>query len=161
MIGRKLSRYTQTCPLVVFNHVLNQVESFDNLIPFMVDALKFSTELARDVMAYSLVSQLRKGSTGDAKLKKGDTHFSQWFSALTKFIGTFYCRYPTTELKGLLHYVLQRLSVGDSLDLLVLKELLVIMGSSETLLEVSPTQLEGLSGLYFILVRLLYLYIFI
>jgi hypothetical protein len=145
-VGRKLARFTQTCPLVVFNHVLSQVEAFDNLIPYMVDTLKFSTELSKDVMAYSLVSQLKKGSNGDAKLKKGDTHFSQWFSALTKFIATFYCRYPTTELKGLLNYLLQRLSVGDSLDLLVLKELLGIMGGSETLLEVSPAQLEGLSG---------------
>jgi THO complex subunit 2 len=112
----------------------------------MVDSLKFSTDLAKDVMAYSLISQLKKGSSSDAKLKKGDTHFSQWFSSLTKFIGTFYCRYPTTELKGLLHYILYRLSIGDSLDLLVLKELLVIMGSSITLLEVSLTQLDGLSG---------------
>lgn len=87
-----------------------------------------------------------KGASADAKLKKGDTHFSQWFSALTKFIATFYCRYPGTELKGLLNYLLQRMSIGDSLDLLVLKELLGIMGSSETLLEVSPAQLEGLSG---------------
>ena len=145
-VGRKLARFTMACPLVVFNHVLSQVEVFDNLIPYMVDTLKFSTELARDVMAYSLVSQLKKGSNGDAKLKKGDTHFSQWFSALTKFIATFYCRYPTTELKGLLNYLLQRLSIGDSLDLLVLRELLGIMGGSETLVEVSPAQLEGLSG---------------
>jgi len=145
-VGRKLARFTQTCPLVVFNHVLGQVEAFDNLIPYMVDTLKFSTELANDVMAYSLITQLKKGSNADAKLKKGDTHFSQWFSALTKFIATFYCRYPTTELKGLFNYLLQRMSVGDSLDLLVLKELLGIMGSSETLLEVSAAQLEGLSG---------------
>ena len=76
-VGRKLARFTMACPLVVFNHVLSQVEVFDNLIPYMVDTLKFSTELARDVMAYSLVSQLKKGSNGDAKLKKGDTLFSQ------------------------------------------------------------------------------------
>jgi THO complex subunit 2 len=145
-VGRKLAPYTNTCPLVVFNHVLNQVEAFDNLIPYIVDCLKFSTELARDVMAYTLIAQLKKGSTGDAKLKKGDTHFSQWFSALSKFIAVFYCRYPTTELKGLFNYLLQRLSIGDSLDLLVLKELLGVMGGSETLLEVSPAQLDGLSG---------------
>ena len=145
-VGLKLARHTQTSPLVVFNHVLSQVEAFDNLIPYIVDALKYCTDLSQDVMAYSLISQLKKGASADAKLKKGDTHFSQWFSALTKFIATFYCRYPGTELKGLLNYLLQRMSIGDSLDLLVLKELLGIMGSSETLLEVSPAQLEGLTG---------------
>ncbi|KAJ1415485.1 transcription factor/nuclear export subunit protein 2-domain-containing protein, partial [Ochromonadaceae sp. CCMP2298] len=146
LVGRKLARFTQSCPLVVFQQVLGQVEAFDNLIPFVVDALKFSSDLARDCMAYSLVAQLKKGSAGDAKLKRGDTHFSQWFAALTRFVGTYYCRYPGTELKGLLHYLLQRLGVGDSLDLLVLKELLGIMGGAETLTEVSPAQLEGLSG---------------
>lgn len=57
------------------------------MIPFVVEALKYTTELARDVMAYCLVSQLRKDSN---KLKAGDTHYSGWFSALSKFIGSFY-----------------------------------------------------------------------
>lgn len=57
------------------------------MIPFVVEALKYTTELARDVMAYALLSQLRKDSN---KLKPGDTHYSGWFSALSKFIGSFY-----------------------------------------------------------------------
>lgn len=57
------------------------------MIPFVVEALKYTTELARDVMAYCLLSQLRKDSN---KLKSGDTHYSGWFSALSKFIGSFY-----------------------------------------------------------------------
>ena len=145
-VGKKVSKFTHCAPIVVFNHVLGQVEAFDNLIPFMVEALKFSTELTADVMAYSLVGQLKRGDAS-SKLKKGDTHFSQWFSALTRFIATFYCRFPATEITALLHYLLQCMAdSGDSLDLLVLKELLGIMGGCETLLEVSSAQLEGLSG---------------
>ncbi len=59
-VGLKLARHTQTSPLVVFNHVLSQVEAFDNLIPYIVDALKYCTDLSQDVMAYSLISQLKK-----------------------------------------------------------------------------------------------------
>ena len=70
-------------------------------------------------MAYCMIHSLRN-TTG--KLKEGDTHYSSWFSAVCKFIGTFYRKYPNTELKGILHFLLQRLSAGDSLDLLVLKE---------------------------------------
>ena len=72
---------------MVFDYILSQIESYDNMIPFVVDALKYATELAKDVMSYALLTQLRKESN---KLKPGDTHYSQWFSALSKFIGVFY-----------------------------------------------------------------------
>lgn len=144
VIGRKLTKCTQACPLVVYNHVLNQIESFDNLIPFAVEALKYSSDLSRDAMAYCLVSQLKAKS--DHKMKEGDTNYSQWFASLSKFIGVYYGRYPSTELKGLLFYLLRSFSEGQSLDLLVLKDLLVLMGGCDTLLDVSQVQLEGLSA---------------
>lgn len=75
---------------------------------------------------------------------KGDTHYTSWFSALSKFTATFYRRFPTTELKGLLHFLLKQLSSGQSLDLLVLKELLGRMGGCDTLIEMSSEQLEGI-----------------
>lgn len=55
-------------------------------------------------------------------------------------------KYPSTELHGLLHYLLDRMSTGESLDLLVLKEVLGRMGGCDTMLEVSHQQLEGLAG---------------
>ena len=85
--GRFIAMSTHSCPLVVFDHILGQIEVYDNMIPFVVDALKYTTELAKDAMAYILLNQLRKDSN---KLKPGDTHYSGWFSALSKFIGAFY-----------------------------------------------------------------------
>jgi THO complex subunit 2 len=142
-IGRTLAKYSHNCPLIVYNYILNQIESFDNMIPIIVDALRYSTQLSRDVMAYLMIVQLQKQ---EGKLKKGDTNYSQWFSSLSRFVATFYKRYPHTELKALFHYLLGRLSQGDSLDLLVLKDLLAMMGGCETLLELSSVQLEGLAG---------------
>ena len=134
VMGRNVAKYTHNCPMIVYNYVLNQIESFDNMIPIIVDALRYSTLLARDVMAYLLVFQLKKGG---AKLKDGDTHYSQWFSSLSRFIATYYKKYPQTELKGLFFYLLNELSEKRSLDLLVLKDVLTIMGGCETLLEVT------------------------
>ena len=142
-IGRQIAKYAHSGPLLVYTHILSQIEVFDNLIPLVVDALRFSTELSRDCMAYCIVIQLRKDN---GKLKDGDTHYSTWFSALCKFIGTFYKKYPLTDLKGILHFLLQRLAIGESIDLLVLKELLSKMGGCETVLEISHSQLECLAG---------------
>lgn len=86
-IGRQLAKQTHSSSLVVFDYILSQIEAYDNMIPFVVDALKYATELAKDVMSYTLLMQLRKDSN---KLKPGDTHYSQWFSSLAKFIGAFY-----------------------------------------------------------------------
>ena len=40
--------------------VLSQIESYDNLIPFMVDALKSCTDLSNDVMSYCIINQVQK-----------------------------------------------------------------------------------------------------
>ena len=186
-IGKQLGNVSHACPLVVYNQVLSQVSAYENLIPFVVEALKYSTALSQDTMAYSLVSLLRKGA--GKKVKAGETNLSTWFMLLSRFIATFYRKYPSAELKGLLNYLMQvcgarlflqfiylfinlfcpaatlifsvslpvpllsffyyprqRLSEGDSVDLLVLKDLLLRMGGSDSIVEVSERQLEGLAG---------------
>ena len=142
-IGRQLGREILSNPLVTYTYVLTQVEVYDNLIPHVVDAMKYGSKLSHDIMSYCLLISLRKDSD---KLKKGDTHYSLWFASLAKFIGFWYRRYYPTELKGILHLLLQKLSNGQSLDLLVLKEILGKMGGCDTLTEISETQLDGFSG---------------
>lgn len=143
-IGRLIGRHTHSYPLIVFSHMLNQIEAYENLIPYVVDALKYSTPLTRDVLAYALLGQLESSSR--ERLKQRDTHYSQWFVSLAKFIASFFRRYPSTEIRGLLHLLLRRLSAGQSLDLLILQELLAKMGGCETVLELSYAQLDGMAG---------------
>eukprot|EP01035_Chromulina_nebulosa_P018828 gene18828-24607_t len=143
LIGRQLGRLTHYAPLVVFEHILNQIEHYDNLIPYVVESLRYVPDLSRDALSYFFVIQLQRD--GD-KMKRGDTHYSSWFSAISRFISSYYKKHPTTDLKGIINLLLKKLGDGESLDLLVLKDLLTIMGGCETLLEVSPSQLEGLAG---------------
>jgi THO complex subunit 2 len=134
MIGRQIARISHSNPLAVFNHILTQIEVFDNLIPLVVEALRYATEMSRDALAGLCLTQLQKEGL---KLKPGDTHYTLWFSALARFVGMVYARFPETELRGLLYFLLGRLQAGQSLDLLVLRELLSRMGKCETLLDVS------------------------
>ncbi|RYG68356.1 hypothetical protein EON64_05370, partial [archaeon] len=143
-IGRNLSKYLHSNPNVVTTHILNQIESFDNLVPYIVEAMKFTTDLSRDVCALSLVGKLKANVS--SKIKAGQTSYSPWFLSLSKFIATLYGKFPVTEVKGLLHYLLVSVKSGGSADLLVLKDLLGIMGGCTTLLDVSMMQLEGLAG---------------
>lgn len=124
----------------MITHLLNQIESFSNLVPYVVELLKYGTPLVRDITSLAVVRKLSK----DSKVKN-HTSYAEWFISLSKFIGGLYGRFPGTELKGLLHYLLQSLSKSGE-DLLIVRDLLSIMGGCCTLLEVSIPQLEGLSG---------------
>ena len=52
----------------------------------------------------------------------------------------------TIATPGLFSFLLKKLGVGQSLDLLILKELLGRMGGCDTLLDMSADQLEGMAG---------------
>jgi THO complex subunit 2 len=147
VIGKQLAEFSNTNPIVAFSHVLAQVTVYENLIPFVVGALSISTTLSRDVMAFCILENLNKGyKDKGSRLKDGDTTVSPSFSLLSKFIATFYRRFPQVEIRGLLHYLVKRCEGGDSIDLFVMKDLLYIMGGAGSLVDASAAQLEGLAG---------------
>jgi THO complex subunit 2 len=133
---RQLDTCSQNSPLTIHNLILGQIEAYDNMIPIIVDAIRRQTPLSLDVMAYCIVHYLER-SGKNSKLKEGDTHYSQWFSSLARFTAILYGSSPSIELKGLFHYLLNQLSKGESLDLLLLKELLCKMGGCDSMTEVS------------------------
>jgi THO complex subunit 2 len=141
--GKALGRTTHTNPLAAYDFILTSIGSYANLIPYIVEALRFSTDLSRDCMAWSILQQLQASGS---RLRSGDTNYSPWFAGLTKFIGVFYRKFYAVELKGLLHFLMDRLANGESLDLLILKELLARMGGCDLVTELSADQLEAMSG---------------
>ena len=70
-MGKQISKIAHNNPLVVFTLILNQIESYDNLILMMVDMFKFMGNLSLDVMGYCLLVSLggEETSGGRNKLK--------------------------------------------------------------------------------------------
>lgn len=62
-MGRQVSKVTHSNPLVVFTTILNQIESYDNLIQMMVETVRYVTPLSLDVLGYCMLSRL-SGSSG-------------------------------------------------------------------------------------------------
>ena len=73
----------------------------------MVDSLKYMSKLSLDVASYLFVHRL--GGSGRARLKGDGVNLSHWLTSLASFIGSFFHKYPETELDGLLHYLVGRL----------------------------------------------------
>ncbi|KAL3903996.1 MAG: hypothetical protein SGILL_010236, partial [Bacillariaceae sp.] len=62
-MSRQLAKVTHANPLVVFATILNQIESYDNLVEVMVEAQRFVNPLGLDVLGYCILGRL-SGSTG-------------------------------------------------------------------------------------------------
>jgi len=69
-MGKQIAKVANTNPLVVFTAILNQIESYDNLISLMVDTFDFLTSYSLDVLGYCLLTFL---GGGDAKLSRTKT----------------------------------------------------------------------------------------
>jgi THO complex subunit 2 len=62
-MSRQFAKVTHSNPLVVFTTILNQIESYDNMVELMVEAQRFANPLGLDVLGYCILSRL-SGMTG-------------------------------------------------------------------------------------------------
>jgi THO complex subunit 2 len=76
-LGKTLAKTAHTNPTIIFAIVLNQVQSYDNLIVPVVDAARYLSEFGYDVMTFSLLDAL---SSGKAKTKEDGTSVAMWLS---------------------------------------------------------------------------------
>lgn len=141
--ARSLTHFAHANPLTVFRTMLRQIQSYDNLIQPVVESFKFITPLGMDVLSFVLVREL---AASRQAMKADGTNVSLWLASLASFAGSFYRKYPTVELSGLLQYLIQRLRNWESVDLVVLSELLSKMGSCISFEDISLSQLEALAG---------------
>jgi hypothetical protein len=151
--SRAVAKVCHSYPLVVFTTILNQIESYDNLVQVMVDCLRFVTPLSLDVLGFCILSRL-SGSAGGvnrSRLKEDGVNVSQWLQSLESFTGAFYKCFPFIELRGILCYVMRRLKDGHVMELGVLRKLLKTAGGwafadYAPVASLSASQLEGRAG---------------
>eukprot|EP00804_Cyclotella_cryptica_P017002 CCRYP_003263-RA/>CCRYP_003263-RA protein AED:0.01 eAED:0.01 QI:1784/1/1/1/1/1/4/343/1697 len=152
--GPDLSKASHNNPLVVFSYILNQIESYDNMILMMVDTFQFVTALGLDVIGYCLLLSLGGGDDGSGKrsrTKVGGLNTEQWLTSLETLTGAFYKRFPDVELRGLLFYLVERLKAGEASELGVLRSLIKTAGGYgfvdyDSTSALSELQLDGRCG---------------
>lgn len=142
--GRSLAKAAHANPTVFFRVVLNQVQSYDNLIEPVVDSAKYLTALEHDVFTFCLLEAL---SNPDKERTKSDgTNASLWLKSLASFAGALYKKYPAMDCMPVLQYLVNRLRASTLEDLVVLSELVLKLAGIEPLSELSDAQIAALSG---------------
>ena len=55
--------------MIIFNVMLDQIQSFDNMAPYMADACRYMGDFAYDVWGYSMIEKWT-GYQGAGRMKK-------------------------------------------------------------------------------------------
>jgi len=141
--GRKLGKISHATPGPVFAYVCAQVQIADNLVGPIVDSMKYMNNLSFDVLGFCIIESL--SDPAKDRTKTDGTSISMWLNNLALFCGFVYKKY-NIELTGLLQYVANQLKAKNSLDLLIVKEVVNKMGGIEAVEEMTAEQLEAFSG---------------
>ncbi|CAH2979751.1 unnamed protein product [Chilo suppressalis] len=138
--GRHIGKLSHAAPAFLFDYMLLQIQTYDNLIGPVVESLKYLTSLSLDVLGYCLVEALCTGRGAVA----GAAH-PPWLQALAAFAGAAFKKH-NIELTALLQFVANRLKAQQSQDLLILKEIVQKMAGIEAAEEMTPEQLDAMAG---------------
>jgi THO complex subunit 2 len=154
-MSRQIAKVCHSHPLVVFTTILNQIESYDNLVQVMVDILRFVTPLGLDILSCCILNRLSESKAADganrSRLKEDGLNVSQWLQSLESLVGYFYKQHPSVDFRGILCYLMKRLQDGHVMELGVLRSLLKTsagwsFADYAPAASLSFTQLMGRSG---------------
>ncbi|XP_026748281.2 THO complex subunit 2 isoform X1 [Galleria mellonella] len=136
--GRLIGKLSHAAPAFLFDYMLLQIQTYDNLIGPVVESLKYLTSLSLDVLGCCLLEALaRRGTAGAAH--------PPWLQALAAFAGAAFKKH-NIELTALLQFVANRLKAQQSQDLLILKEIVQKMAGIEAAEEMTSEQLDAMAG---------------
>ena len=142
-LGKKLGKYTHSTPLAVLSVIVNQIESYSQMIEPVVESFRQLSPLAFDVLTFVVMVKL--ASSGRFKLKDNGMDISDWMQHLSVFCGQMCSSYSKVTVSALLQYLANQLKSDESIDLLVLKELVSRMSGIISCEDLSEAQISALS----------------
>lgn len=143
-LGRMVAKLAHANPMTVLRTIVHQIESYKDMIPPVVDAFKYLTQLEYDALEYVVIERLAQG--GREKLKEDGLNLSDWLQSLASFWGHLCKKYPSMELRGLFQYLVNQLKRGRGIELILLKELIQQMANVQYTENMTEDQLDAMAG---------------
>lgn len=137
---RKLAKITYANPLPSFLTLVQQLESYDNLIELIVKAAQYFNDYAWDVLPYALLVRL----TIRREARQGDgMNDSLWLQSLSTLIAKFSKTYSKFDVSPILEFAVRSLYDGRStVGLTLLRDIVLEMGGVQTETNLSSTQIR-------------------
>jgi len=143
-MARALAKITCASPGIAFAVVLNQIESYENLIDVVVECGRYFTYLGYDVLNWCVVTTL--GRAGRSRVTADGITASGWLASLSVFAGRVFKRYSIMSTLPILQYVLEQLRQGNFTDLRVLRELITTMAGIAPDTDFTDAQVQAMAG---------------
>lgn len=144
-MARTLAKVAYANPGIVINVAISQIESYENLIEVVVECARYFTDLAYDILTWSLINSL--GQKGRSRVQESGLLTSRWLNALASFAGRAFKRYSSIMNPiPLLEYVGEQLQQNNSTDLIVLEQLISSMAGIVTDTYFNNAQTQAMGG---------------
>ncbi|KAK5134856.1 hypothetical protein LTR08_006088 [Meristemomyces frigidus] len=142
--ARALGKVSYSSPGVLITFMINQLESYSNMIPALVKCTEYFSRLAQDVLIWCLINALN--GRGRDRMQADGMLTSPWLQALSQFVASIFSRYPDINPSPILQYLASELRVGDSTDLEMFEQMLAEMTGIRTDLEFNDNQVLAMAG---------------
>lgn len=144
-MARQLAKIAYSAPGVVFAIALSQIESYTNLTEVVINCAKHFTSLGYDVLVWTLLTALG-GKDRNRKNDENPLLPSAWLQALSRFSGKVYKKYSVMDLSPVLRYINHQVYLGNSTDLVILKELIAQMSGIVPDTDYTDDQIRQMTG---------------
>ena len=138
---RRLAKISFANPLPCLLTILQQIESYDNLISLVVDTAKYFNQYGWEALTLAIL--MRLSASGRSSIQQDGLNERQWIQSLAQFVGKICQRYPTLiDLKTLVSFILKSLHQKDMIAVIVLKEMLMSMGGIQSINNLTLSQID-------------------
>lgn len=142
--SKALGKVSYSSPGVLIMYMINQLESYTNMIPALVKCTEYFPKLAYDVMTWCLINAL--SGTGRDRVQADGMLTSPWLQALSQFVAALFQRYSEVNPSPILQYLASELRKGESTDLEMLEQILTEMAGVRSDMEFNDQQVLAMSG---------------
>ncbi|KAL8808822.1 MAG: hypothetical protein Q9200_003988 [Gallowayella weberi] len=143
-MARALAKIAYSSPGAVFQLAISQIEIYENFAETFTECARYLTYLAYDVFNWALLSAV--GGGGKSRVQADGMLTSHWLQSLTVFISKVYKRYSVMSPVPMLQYVLDQLTRGNSVDLIVLEEMVTTMAGIVSDTNFNDNQVVAMGG---------------
>ncbi|KAI7358386.1 hypothetical protein D0862_00421 [Hortaea werneckii] len=142
--ARALGKIAYSTPGVLITFMINQLESYSNMIPALVECTKFFPKLAYDVMIWCLIKAL--SGQGRDRMQGDGMLTSPWLQALSQFVASLFSHYSDLNPSPILQYLASELRNGDSTNLEMFDQVLAEMAGVRSDTEFNDAQVLAMAG---------------
>ncbi|KAM0704846.1 hypothetical protein Q7P35_007632 [Cladosporium inversicolor] len=143
-MARSLAKVSFASPGVVVMTFINQLESYSNMIPGLVESVRYFSLLSFDVLTWCLINAL--SGQGRNRMQADGMLTSPWLQALSLFVASLFTRYTIINPSPILQYVAYELRNGDSTNLQLIDSVLAEMAGVKSEMNFNETQVLGMTG---------------